>query len=125
MPAKAPIEGYVDLTFKFHKEGENWLAECLELGTATFAPTLEEAQKDIASAISAQLRDCQELRELREYLRSHKVRIHKTRPRGSRKLVDRSNGKALYQPLVLPVRGKASRVHKHSQDHRTPAHKAA
>lgn len=37
------VTGYVSLTFKVHKENEDWVADCVELGTSAFGDTVEGA----------------------------------------------------------------------------------
>lgn len=72
----------------FRDEGK-WLAECLELGTATYASTLEEAQLELAEAVHLQLDEVEALGFLDEFLRDRGVKLlpimrgeKGTRPRG-------------------------------------------
>lgn len=40
-------EYYIQLTFKFKKEGKKWTAYCEELETAAYANKIEEAKERI------------------------------------------------------------------------------
>lgn len=44
------ISGYIVVTLKFLKEGRRWTAFCVELGTATFGRSIQEANKRIREA---------------------------------------------------------------------------
>ena len=41
------LSGYVTLTLSFEQEGREWVGVCLELGTSTFADTLEKCQEEL------------------------------------------------------------------------------
>ena len=61
------------LTVKYHREDDKWLGECIELGTATFAETLEEVRQELNEAIALQVNDMDQLGFAREYLADHGV----------------------------------------------------
>ncbi len=62
------------LSLQFKQEGGKWLAECLELGTATYAETLEEAQRELLEAVSLHLNQVEQMGIIDEFLREHGVR---------------------------------------------------
>ena len=45
------VAGYIVLTYKFHKAGKRWTAQCQELSTATFGRALLEAQKRLKEEV--------------------------------------------------------------------------
>ena len=49
------LPGYVTLTFSFEQEGIEWVGTCLELGTSTFADTLEECQVALEDLVTDHL----------------------------------------------------------------------
>ena len=61
------------LTIDFKEETGQWLAECLELGTATHADTLEQVRREICENVTLQLGSVEELGFMEEYLRQHSV----------------------------------------------------
>ncbi|MBI2918622.1 MAG: hypothetical protein HYY01_11620 [Chloroflexi bacterium] len=71
--AKTGAQEAVLLSFQFKQDDGKWLAECLELGTATYAATLEEAQKEIVDAVSLHLNQVEEMGFTADFLREHGV----------------------------------------------------
>lgn len=63
------------LTIDFREHLGQWLAECLELGTATYAETLEEVRREIRESVTLQLNSVEELGFMDEYLRRHNVAL--------------------------------------------------
>lgn len=63
------------LTVEFKDQASQWLAECLELGTATYAETLEEVRREIRESVTLQLNSVEELGFMDEYLRRHNVAL--------------------------------------------------
>ena len=52
-----------------------WVGTCLELGTSTFADSVEELHGEIADAVLLQLNEVEELGFMKDYLREHGVAI--------------------------------------------------
>ena len=73
---KEKLVSMILLTADYRQEDGNWLAECLELGVATYGTTLEEAKEDLSEAIDLQLTEVDELGFIKEYLKEHGVQIH-------------------------------------------------
>lgn len=65
----------IPLTFDITKEEEKWVGVCLELGTSTFADSLEGVKEELMEAISLQLNETEKLGFIWDYLREHNVRI--------------------------------------------------
>ena len=63
------------LTIDFKERAGQWLAECLELGTAAYADTLEDARREIRDNVTLQLGSVEELGFIEEYLRQHNVSL--------------------------------------------------
>ena len=63
------------LTIDFKERAGQWLAECLELGTAAYADTLEDARREIRDNVMLQLGSVEELGFIEEYLRQHNVSL--------------------------------------------------
>ena len=61
------------LTIDFKEYAGQWLAECLELGTATCADTLEVVRQEIRDNVTLQLGSVEELGFMDEYLRERNV----------------------------------------------------
>lgn len=68
------------LTAKFQQEGGRWLAECLELGTTSYATTLEKAREELLEAVQLQLSEITDLGFIDEFLRDHGVRPVSIKP---------------------------------------------
>ena len=67
-----PIE-IIQLICEFHQDGDRWTSECLELGTAAYGMTLDEARNQIGEAIQLQLNQLEEMGFVDEFLRDHRV----------------------------------------------------
>ena len=65
------------LTFVFEKEGELWTACCEELGTATFAETLEQAKTEIVEMVTLHLNALEEVGERDRFFSEHGIKVHK------------------------------------------------
>lgn len=63
------------LTLEFHQEEGTWLGECLELGTATYASTLEEVRNELFEALSLQLNEVERLGFSDEFCQEHHVQL--------------------------------------------------
>jgi len=74
-------EGYVVLTYKFHKVNKRWTAYCEELGTATFGRSLPEAEKRLGEAVSLHLNTLEEVGERKRFFEENNIEFHSTKPR--------------------------------------------
>jgi len=56
-------EGYIMLTFKFHREDGQYVARCVELGVSTCAESLEKAMQRIEEATTLYLTTLEDVGE--------------------------------------------------------------
>ncbi len=77
------------LTFQYSQKDDIWVSECVELGTVTQAPTLEEARQWLVQAVRLQLNEVEELGFIDQFLRDRGVspvpilfRSHGASPQG-------------------------------------------
>jgi predicted RNase H-like HicB family nuclease len=73
--------GYIILTIMFQREGRKWLAQCVELGTATLGRTLIEAKKRINEAISLHLNTLEDVNELERFFRENNIIFYSAKPK--------------------------------------------
>ena len=80
-PDGSPVPDYfVQLTFEFEEEEGVWCGQCLELGTAAFADTQEQARVELLDATSLQLSGVEQLNELEAYLAKNGVPLYPVTP---------------------------------------------
>ena len=91
---------YVILTLRFKKEGQQWEAYCEELGTATFARTLEAAKERIMEAVYLHLNTLEEVGERIRFFREHGIKLHQTKPE---RLSITSDPTYYSSPFIVPV----------------------
>ena len=77
----AKIHGYVDLTVRFAREGRRWTAECLELGTAAYGDTLQEAQDAIADLVALHLNSLEDVHSREAFFKKHRIRMRLGAPK--------------------------------------------
>ena len=65
------------LTVEFGEEGGQWVGICRELGTATQADTLAEAEAFLREAIDLQLNEMARISDVREYLIENQVNLER------------------------------------------------
>ncbi len=63
------------LTFDFKQESGQWVGLCLELGTSTFADTLDQTRVELQDAVELQLNEVERLGYIQDYLAENHVRI--------------------------------------------------
>ena len=72
-------QGAVDylgvLTVEYGEEGGQWVGICRELGTATQANSLAEAEAFLREAIDLQLNEMAQIADVREYLIENQVNL--------------------------------------------------
>ena len=76
----AASEEYVELTIKFAKEDDQWVARCQELGTSTCADTFEEANEAINALILLHLNALEDAGARKAFFRKHGIHYHRTKP---------------------------------------------
>ena len=95
--------GYVVLTLKFRKEGDKWTARCMELGTATFGPTLEEAEERIREAVTLHLNTLEDVGERERFFKEHNITHSLHKPRSVKVPTAGSDERSFYQAYIPPV----------------------
>ena len=70
---------YVALTLSFEREGDVWVGVCLELGTSTFADTLEECQSELQEFVEENLNLLEEVGERDRFFKKWGITIRDTR----------------------------------------------
>lgn len=74
-------EYYIQLTFKFKKEGKKWTAYCEELGTAAYANKIEEAKERIIEAVLLHLNTLEELGERERFFKENNIKLLRQKPK--------------------------------------------
>ena len=73
---ESELSGYVTLTLSFEQEGSEWVGTCLELGTSTFADTLEECQVELEELVTDHLDVLEEVCERERFFEEWGIDIH-------------------------------------------------
>ena len=93
---------YIVLTAIFEKEEDGrWTAHCEELGTATFAHTIDEVREFIIEAIELHLKTLEDVGEIKRFLEEHNIKLHKTVPPPSVKISIHFG--TIVEPLILTI----------------------
>jgi len=100
--------GYIELTVRFAKEGDQWAAECLELGTAACGDSLEEAKEVISDLIALHLNALEDVGTCAKFLQDHGVKFHRVKPKPTRFRVPVGSGEFVTR-LTEPVQFTAAR----------------
>jgi predicted RNase H-like HicB family nuclease len=72
--------GYVVLTFKFSKEDDRWVGDCVELGTSAFGDTVDEALEVLKDLVALHLNELETLGERRDFFRDHGIKFYREAP---------------------------------------------
>ena len=96
--------GYMKVTLKFRKEGNRWTALCIELGTATFGRSINEAEERIKEAVLLHLNTLEDVGECERFLKERGVTFyaHK-RTAEERKILSPYDPAAYFKSSVYPV----------------------
>ena len=70
------LSGYVTLTLSFEREGSEWVGVCLELGTSTFADTLERCQEELQELVADHLDVLGEIGERERFFEEWGIEVH-------------------------------------------------
>ncbi|HJX39314.1 MAG TPA: hypothetical protein VJ714_11965 [Anaerolineae bacterium] len=71
---------YIVLTCMVVPEGEYYVSKCLELGTASFGQTSQEAFDNLVAATEVYLSTLQDLGECRQVLKEKGVKVYSYEP---------------------------------------------
>ena len=69
---------YVALTLSFEREGDVWVGVCLELGTSTFADTLEDCQSELLEFVEENLNLLEEVGERDRFFKKWGITVQDT-----------------------------------------------
>ena len=106
MARRPRICGYIELTIKLQQDPEQgvWDAVCLELGTATFGDTIEQATQEIGEMITLHLNGLEVVGERRRFFREHGIRFHRVKPtRQSKQVRVPFEDDVFVKPVIQPV----------------------
>ena len=78
---------YILLTVRLAKDDDHWEAECIELGTATFADTLDAALEEVVALIELKMNTLEDLGAARAFLHKHGITLHRTAPKDTARQV--------------------------------------
>ena len=70
------LSGYITLTLSFEQEGSEWVGVCLELGTSTFADTLEKCQEELQELVTDHLNVLEEIGERERFFEEWGISVH-------------------------------------------------
>ena len=96
-------KGYIVLTYEYHKEGTRWVANCLELGTSTFAKNLIQAKERIRDAVSCHLNCLEEVGERERFFAENNIRFYSDKPRKNLKVDIPANSNSFYQSTIQKI----------------------
>jgi predicted RNase H-like HicB family nuclease len=101
---------FVVLTFRFEKEESEWLGECVELGTCTWASTLEEVQVELKDLVTLHLNVLERGGEREPFFLEHGIKLYEGDKEGTSwswsSPVYADSGATsgpLYQPNAFPL----------------------
>ena len=69
---------YVTLTLSFEQEGDVWVGDCLELGTSTYADTLEACEGELRELVVEHLNVLEEIGERPAFFEEWGITLHST-----------------------------------------------
>ena len=116
--ASRDVVAYVVMTFRVYPEGKQYVAECVELGTASCGETIDEAFANIQDATVLYLNAIGESGERERIFRRRNIRTYLGHPHDEKTFVTASYGDVV-SPFVheFVVRPKPEAV----SPHRAPA----
>ena len=109
------MTGYVELTLRFEREGNKWVGTCLELGTSTYARTLERVSESIKALVIEHLDLLEESGERERFFTEHNITLHRAKPQPHEVPVPNVEASSLhggigplFQPSIFPMPMKLS-----------------
>ena len=66
---------YIKLTLVYHKEGQQWVGECQELGTSTFGDSFEEVETELIELVELHLNTLEGLNERERFFKEQGIEI--------------------------------------------------
>jgi len=94
---------YTLLTFKFQKEGNQWVGICDELGTSSFGNDIVDAENQLAEAVDLHIYQLAEAGELQRFLKEHGIKATTIKPTGTVKVPVLLDNRTFIQYHVQPL----------------------
>lgn len=95
---------FVVLTFQFQKEEDNrWTAECMELGTATYADNLDQAHKELVELVELHLNSLEEVNERERFFQEHNIQMYTIEPKSTTTIQAPTDPRVFSQPYVTQL----------------------
>jgi hypothetical protein len=69
-------KGFIILTLTFKQDQKRWLAECSELGTATYGRTLNQAHEELVELVTLHLDTLEEVGERERFFAQHRIEFY-------------------------------------------------
>ena len=92
------VKGFVILTLAFRQENKQWVGECLELGTSTFARTFKQVHRELIELVELDLNTLEQIGDRERFFKEHGIKFYsddvppdhvtKTLPVGKELLMD-------------------------------------
>jgi len=96
--------GYIRVTLKFIKEERRWTAYCVELGTATFGRSIQEANERIKEAVLLHLNTLEDVGECERFLKECGVKFYQHKPKEEEiKILPPYDPAAFFKALISPI----------------------
>jgi predicted RNase H-like HicB family nuclease len=82
LTGSSPVKttGYILVTLSLHREGDQWVGLCPELGTATCGDTLDEALEALREGIALHLQTLSDVGECECFLKKQGVTVYRKKP---------------------------------------------
>jgi hypothetical protein len=97
------VKGFVILTLAYHREGRNWIGECLELGTSTYGRSWPRVHNELIELTELHLQALEDAGERARFFREHNITLYTDHgPEEVRPLV-RVDSERLIEAHRLPV----------------------
>ncbi len=91
---------YIILIIIFNKEKDGrWTAECEQLGTATYADTLEQVEKEIVEMVELHLNALESVGERKRFFKENKIKMFTGKPDKTVKLTIPTNAE-FAKPII-------------------------
>jgi len=73
-------KGYIILTFRFTKEGDNWVGICEQLGTSAFDKSIEIASEKLRELTGLHLNTLEQIGERERVFRENGIKVFAQKP---------------------------------------------
>lgn len=66
----------VILTVEIQREGEQWVGQCVELGTATFGDSVDEVAEELLDLVALHLNGLEDAGEREQFFKAHGIKVY-------------------------------------------------